>query len=200
MNIFSGFLFMFLLAVSSGSQAAEVIILAGIPKLTADNSQASDERCLKNRQLQGGVIWRGGSYVGFELLAANNMNNRTKEDSDLVGQYELGLEIKSLAGGVRLQLPLNGHWRIALRGGALIHRTRMTVYEKFYGLKAEGKTRANDQGRGYYYGLAADYYGFGSLGFSLHWDEQHLPDIFDDSSRAFDVKISSLSAGISYRF
>ncbi|MCD8520696.1 MAG: hypothetical protein LRY66_15620 [Saccharospirillaceae bacterium] len=200
MNIANGLVLIFFFIIALNSQAAELILLAGAPKITANNSQVTDEQFHKNRQLQGGVIWRGDSFLGFEFLAISNMNSRTKESADVVGLYELNLDIKSLGGGVRLQLPLSGHWRIALRAGGLIHQTRMTVYESFYGLKPSGEAQTNDQGQGYYYGLAADYHGSGSLGFSLHWDEQYLPDVFNGSSHAFDVKISGFSAGLSYRF
>ena len=126
--------------------------------------------------------------------------NETDKMTDQAGSYQLNLSTNTFQLGGRAFWNIDNHLRAYFRLGGSYYRVNLKVDESFGDVKEAGQDSANSTGNGYYYGVGIITNASQNLEIQMEYLGQHLTEVFEDSSRPFDIRYKGVTLGARYNF
>jgi hypothetical protein len=149
--------------------------------------------------LEGAITIPANEHISFEAAITGLNDSQSDRLEDNTGSYQLTLNSIDLLAGVQLQFFQSKQWRGYARGGVLYYNMDVELEEAFYDLKPAGTVSESDNGFGYYLGVGTTMQT--SAGWALVCEATYRArlDVFDDSSKPFDVNSFGVSFGIQHQ-
>ena len=172
----------------------------GLSKVDIINDAPTRPDFNNSTYLQLNINYALNEWFEIDTGIISYQESKTEKMTDLAGTYQLATSANALQLGGRFLLNVDNDIRAYFRLGGSYYRVNLEVNESFDDIKESGKDSANSSGKGYYYGVGIITNASKNLEIQMEYLGQHLSDVFEDSSRPFDIRYKGVTLGARYNF